>query len=150
LYYWAVDFFYGGGGEKNAKKKTTTNACFSLSLSTPPPKMPKKTRQKNKNKKSHRKKRMKQLKKLAQRGLLDPEREDPFALFVASTPIRYCYYSEAQNVLGQTYSCCVLQDFEGLTPNLLARTVETVEGGGLVILLVSTLTSLKQLYTVSS
>lgn len=50
-----------------------------------------------------------QLKKLAQRGLLDPEREDPFALFVASTPIRYCYYAEAQNVLGQTFSCAVLQ-----------------------------------------
>jgi N-acetyltransferase 10 len=92
---------------------------------------------------------MMQLKKLAQRGLLDPEREDPFALFVASTPIRYCYYAEAQSVLGQTFSVAVLQDFEALTPNLLARTVETVEGGGLVILLVSTLTSLKQLYTVS-
>jgi N-acetyltransferase 10 len=92
---------------------------------------------------------MNQLKKMAQRGLLDPEREDPFALFVASTPIRYCYYSEAQTVLGQTFGCAVLQDFEGLTPNLLARTVETVEGGGLVILLVSTLSSLKQLYTLT-
>lgn len=37
---------------------------------------------------SHRKKRMKQIKKMAQRGLLDPEKEDPFALFVASTNIR--------------------------------------------------------------
>lgn len=37
---------------------------------------------------SHRKKRMKQIKKMAQRGLLDPEKEDPFALFVASTQIR--------------------------------------------------------------
>jgi N-acetyltransferase 10 len=92
---------------------------------------------------------MKQLKKMAQRGLLDPEREDPFALFVASTPIRYCYYSEAQNVLGQTFGCAVLQDFEALTPNLLARTVETVEGGGMIILLVSTLSSLKQLYTLA-
>ena len=26
-----------------------------------------------------------------------------------------------------------LQDFEALTPNLLARTVETVEGGGIVV-----------------
>jgi len=40
-----------------------------------------------------------------------------------------------------------LQDFEALTPNLLARTIETVEGGGLVILLLTNLTSLKQLYT---
>jgi N-acetyltransferase 10 len=37
---------------------------------------------------SHKKKRMKQLRKMAQRGLLDPEQEDPFALFVASTNIR--------------------------------------------------------------
>jgi len=31
---------------------------------------------------------MHQIKKMAQRGLLDPEKEDPFALFVASTSIR--------------------------------------------------------------
>ncbi len=37
---------------------------------------------------SHRKKRMKQIKRMAQRGLLDPEKEDPFALFVAATQIR--------------------------------------------------------------
>ncbi len=40
-----------------------------------------------------------------------------------------------------------LQDFEGLTPNLLARTLETVEGGGLCIMLIKTLTSLTQLYS---
>jgi len=44
---------------------------------------------------------------------------------------------------------CVLQDFEAVTPNLLARTVETVEGGGLVILLLKTMTSLRQLYTMA-
>ena len=33
---------------------------------------------------SHRKKRMNQIKKMAQRGLLDPEKEDPFSLFVVS------------------------------------------------------------------
>ena len=44
---------------------------------------------------------------------------------------------------------CILQDFEAVTPNLLARTVETVEGGGLVVLLLKTMTSLKQLYTVA-
>lgn len=42
-----------------------------------------------------------------------------------------------------------LQDFEALTPNLLARTVETVEGGGLVVLLLRTVSSLKQLYTMA-
>jgi N-acetyltransferase 10 len=52
---------------------------------------------------------MKQLKKMSQRGLLDPEQEDPFALFVASTNIRYCYYNETQNILGNTYGMAVLQ-----------------------------------------
>ena len=42
-----------------------------------------------------------------------------------------------------------LQDFEALTPNLLARTVETVEGGGAIVILLRTLTSLRQLYTLS-
>lgn len=41
------------------------------------------------------------------------------------------------------------QDFEALTPNLLARTIETVEGGGVVVLLLRTMTSLKQLYTMT-
>src|SRR6186713_2586171 len=44
---------------------------------------------------------------------------------------------------------CILQDFEAITPNLLARTIETVEGGGLVLLLLKGMTSLKQLYTLS-
>ena len=41
------------------------------------------------------------------------------------------------------------QDFEALTPNLLARTMETVEGGGVVVLLLSTLRSLTQLFTLT-
>lgn len=44
---------------------------------------------------------------------------------------------------------CVLQDFEAITPNLLARTIETVEGGGLVVLLLQSVKSLRQLYTMS-
>lgn len=98
---------------------------------------------------SHRKKRMKQIQKMAQRGLLDPEKEDPFSLFVASTDIRYCYYSDTHKVLGNTYGMLVLQDFEALTPNLLARTVETVEGGGIVVFLLSSLDSLTQLYSLT-
>jgi tRNA(Met) C34 N-acetyltransferase TmcA len=41
----------------------------------------------------------------------------------------------------------MLQDFEALTPNLLARTIETVEGGGLIILLLRSLSSLTSFYT---
>jgi len=58
---------------------------------------------------SHRKKRLKQMKKMMQRGLLDPEKEDPFALFMASTAIRYCYYADTHKILGNTFGMCVLQ-----------------------------------------
>ncbi len=59
------------------------------------------------------------------------------------------YYKESHKVLGQTFGCLVLQDYEAVTPNLLARTIETVEGGGIVILLLKTMNSLKQLYSMS-
>jgi N-acetyltransferase 10 len=59
------------------------------------------------------------------------------------------YYKESHKILGNTYGMCVLQDFEAITPNLLARTIETVEGGGLVVLLLKTMTSLKQLYAMT-
>ncbi len=133
---------------------------------------------------SHRKKRMRQVKKKMQRGLYDPDKDDPFELFVSATSIRYTYYSESHKILGNTYGMCVLQvtraflvfnsfapppaeirdlighlmiifsqflvqDFEALTPNLLARTIETVEGGGIIVLLLKTMKSLRQLYTMT-
>ncbi|VVC39862.1 RNA cytidine acetyltransferase NAT10,tRNA(Met) cytidine acetyltransferase TmcA, N-terminal,Possible tRNA [Cinara cedri] len=98
---------------------------------------------------SHRKKRMKSIQHKVKAGKLNVNEDDPFELFVASTNIRYCYYSETQKILGNTYGMCVLQDFEAFTPNLLARTIETVEGGGLVVFLLQSLKSLKQLYTLT-
>lgn len=98
---------------------------------------------------THRKKRIKEIKRNQSRGLHDPDRDDPFDLFISSTNIRWTYYKETDKILGQTFGMCVLQDFEALTPNLLARTIETVEGGGIVILLLKTVKSLKQLYTLS-
>ncbi len=52
---------------------------------------------------------MRQIKKMMVRGLLDPEKEDPFSLFVASTNIRYCYYHDTHKILGNTFGMCVLQ-----------------------------------------
>ncbi|KAJ8927127.1 hypothetical protein NQ314_020400 [Rhamnusium bicolor] len=98
---------------------------------------------------SHRKKRMKHLQHKLQAGKLAINEDDPFELFLSSTKIRYCYYSETHKVLGNTYGMCVLQDFEALTPNILARTIETVEGGGIIVLLLRSVTSLKQLYTMT-
>ncbi|KAH9879195.1 killer toxin resistant protein [Plenodomus biglobosus] len=98
---------------------------------------------------SHRKKREKKIKNEIKRGIRDVDTEDPFELFVSTQNIRYVYYKETDKILGNTYGMCILQDFEALTPNLLARTIETVEGGGLVILLLKGMSSLKQLYTLS-
>ncbi|EER43295.1 nucleolar ATPase Kre33 [Histoplasma capsulatum H143] len=89
---------------------------------------------------SHRKKREAKIKKEIKRGIRDPNTEDPFELFVTLQQIRYVYYKEQTN-LGT--------HMESLTPNLLAKTIETVEGGGLVILLLKGMKSLKQLYTLS-
>jgi tRNA(Met) C34 N-acetyltransferase TmcA len=58
---------------------------------------------------SHAQKRMRQIKKQARQGLLDADKDDPFALFVASTNIRYCYYKDTHKILGNTFGMCVLQ-----------------------------------------
>ncbi|KAL3069386.1 hypothetical protein niasHS_018111 [Heterodera schachtii] len=98
---------------------------------------------------SHRKKRIKELKKRKESGLYQSKEDNLFEQFILSTQIRYCYYADSHRILGNTFGMAVLQDFEALTPNLLARTVETVEGGGLVVLLIQSVASLKQLFTMS-
>ncbi|KAJ3850263.1 GNAT acetyltransferase 2-domain-containing protein [Lentinula lateritia] len=96
---------------------------------------------------THRKKREAKIKRDVKRGIREPNDQDPFEIFVTVTDIRYTYYKESHKILGHTYGMLVLQDFEALTPNLLARTVETVEGGGLIVLLLKSMNSLRQLYT---
>ena len=98
---------------------------------------------------SNKKKRLKQVKRQEQRGNLDKDEVGQIELFLSSKEIRYCYYKDTHKVLGRTFGMCVLQDFESITPNVLCRTIETVEGGGIVVLLFNTMTSLKQLYTIS-
>jgi N-acetyltransferase 10 len=99
---------------------------------------------------ANKKKRLKKMKKQAQQGLLEANKSDPFDLFINSTTIRYTYYSESHKILGNTFGMCVLQDFESITPNVLARTIETVEGGGCVLLLLKSMTSLRQLYVLGA
>jgi N-acetyltransferase 10 len=100
---------------------------------------------------THRKKRMKKIKRDKSRGLTagTADTADNFELFVSSTDINWCYYKDSHRVLGSTVGMLVLQDFEALTPNLMARTIETVRGGGLVVFLMRTVKSLKQLYTMT-
>jgi len=103
---------------------------------------------------THRKKRMKKLQRDKARGLLKSadgsgDTADNFELFVTSADITWCYYKDSHRALGNTFGVLVLQDFEALTPNIMARTIETVQGGGLVIFLMRTVKSLKQLYAMT-
>ncbi|KAM3966044.1 RNA cytidine acetyltransferase l(1)G0020 [Aphomia sociella] len=90
----------------------------------------------------------KRAKKIAA-GKLEVSEESLFDAFRVATTIHGRYYSESHAMLGQTYGVCVLQDFEALTPNLMARTIETVEGGGLIIFLLKTMDSLRQLHSIT-
>ena len=98
---------------------------------------------------SHAKKRSKEVKKVHKSGMHDANLDDPFDMFQKTTDIRYCFYRDSEQVLGKTFGMCVLQDFEALTPNILCRTIETVEGGGMVVVLLRTMSSLRQLYSVA-
>lgn len=98
---------------------------------------------------SHRQKRENKIKKDIKRGIREANDQDPFEAFISNQHIRYVYYKETDKILGNTYGMCILQDFEAITPNLLARTIETVEGGGIVVMLLKLMSSLKQLYTMT-
>lgn len=44
-----------------------------------------------------------------QRGLLDPEKVDPFSLFLETGGLTYCQYKDSERVLGNTFGMCILQ-----------------------------------------
>lgn len=44
-----------------------------------------------------------------QRGLLDPEKVDPFQLFLETGGLTYCLYKDSERVLGNTFGMCILQ-----------------------------------------
>ncbi len=77
---------------------------------------------------SHRKKRERQVNRKKRQGLLDPEKEDPFTLFIASTTIRYCFYKDSHRILGNTFGMCVLQ--VGTEASLLHHPPTTLQHDG--------------------
>mmetsp|Transcript_5332 Transcript_5332/g.16779 ORF Transcript_5332/g.16779 Transcript_5332/m.16779 type:complete len:278 (-) Transcript_5332:4253-5086(-) len=86
---------------------------------------------------THGKKGVRAQKKARTRGVEGRLCSDGFDTFISETPIRWCYYKDSATLLGSTFGCVVLQDFEALTPNVLARAIETVDGGGIIIFLIS-------------
>ncbi|GET87681.1 hypothetical protein, conserved [Leishmania tarentolae] len=82
-------------------------------------------------------------------GLSTEASKEAFQTFLAQTNIRFCKYKETHKILGQTFGMAVLQDFEAINPNTLARTMETVKGGGLIVITFRAMRSLRQLYTIA-
>ncbi|KAI5190738.1 N-acetyltransferase 10 [Nematocida sp. AWRm77] len=75
-----------------------------------------------------------------------------FESFVSNTEITYVFHSECEKVLGTTVDLCVLQDFSKIKANTLASVVESVRGGGIVLLPVEETESVftKRLYRLLS
>jgi N-acetyltransferase 10 len=63
--------------------------------------------------------------------------------------IRYCYYSEIDKIIGNTFGMCVLENFEALSPNIIAKIIETITGGGLIIFLVEKIKNLNKIHSIS-
>ncbi|XP_076899312.1 RNA cytidine acetyltransferase 1-like [Bidens hawaiensis] len=100
--------------------------------------------------KAKRGKRAKPIKKLMSNPGMDPEKSVSLFRFGYLLPI--AFHIKSKLYCSRYVLICIVlyffhQDFEALTPNLLARTIETVEGGGLVILLLHSLKMLTSLYT---
>ncbi|KAF0992198.1 hypothetical protein HZS_3122 [Henneguya salminicola] len=98
--------------------------------------------------KNNRKKRLERIQKKLSQGL-SAKSDNLFDLFIESSKIRFTYYKDCKKILGNTYGMLVLQDFEALTPNIMATTIETIEGGGIVCFLLSSVKTLRQLYTIT-
>ncbi|KII61491.1 N-acetyltransferase 10 [Thelohanellus kitauei] len=96
----------------------------------------------------NREKRLKKLKRKLSHGVCE-DTQNMFDSFICSSKIRFTFYKDSKKILGNTFGMLVLQDFEALTPNIMARTIETVEGGGVVCIVLSTIQSLRQLYTMT-
>jgi N-acetyltransferase 10 len=58
---------------------------------------------------SHKQKRSKQLKRLRERGQLDPEKLDAFSRLLDVGRVTHCLYKDSERILGNTFGMCILQ-----------------------------------------
>lgn len=83
--------------------------------------------------------RQKQLTKLKHNRKLGIQKEitdedTPQNLMLRHATIKFMYYKDTARALGQTYDILVLQEAAKVTPNILCHTIETIQGGGFIIL----------------
>ena len=69
-------------------------------------------------------------------------------MFLNSTSIKYCFYNDTENILGNTFDLCIFQDFSALSPNVLARAAETTSGGGSIIFIVDQASKIKDIQNI--
>mmetsp|Transcript_38975 Transcript_38975/g.79791 ORF Transcript_38975/g.79791 Transcript_38975/m.79791 type:complete len:332 (+) Transcript_38975:70-1065(+) len=69
--------------------------------------------------------------------------------FFNKTNVRFCYHNQTSQILGETFGMSIIQNFETISPNILARVIETVEGGGLIVFLIETVNPFEKLKNVS-
>ncbi|EPR79922.1 N-acetyltransferase 10 [Spraguea lophii 42_110] len=75
--------------------------------------------------------------KRKQNAEIEINKDDPFEVFISTTDINYVNYDEIDTILGNTYNILVIQDFSKCSPNMLAKAVETIEGGGIIIFMLN-------------
>lgn len=63
------------------------------------------------------------------------EEDSDFFKWIKTQDPEYISYKESNRALGRTCDMLILQDFEALTPNMIACSMETVRGGGAIVLL---------------
>ena len=94
-------------------------------------------------------KRSKELRSSLRQKLINEDEADLIDIFFKVNNLSYCKYDESHRVLGRSYDMVILQDFENLTPNIMAKTIETCRGPGIVLFLVKKLKDLKDIFNIS-
>lgn len=79
-------------------------------------------------------------KKMKKKELVD---EDDLSIFMRMNELEFIEYRESEKILGQTVDMLILQDFEALSPNLIAMSMEAVRGGGIIVLLLDNVDSIE-------
>ncbi|MEN2498603.1 MAG: N-acetyltransferase 10, partial [Marteilia pararefringens] len=77
------------------------------------------------------------------------EKNDLFQQFMNSNTVNQIFYKDCDSLLGSTCDICILQNFTSITPNNLAKIIETVSGGGSIIYLVENCSKIEDLITMN-
>lgn len=78
------------------------------------------------------------------------DEDDNLTKWIKTVNIDYISYSENNRILGKTCDILVLQDFEAVTPNIIACSMETVRGGGVIVLLFDREKSIQEIISTGS